>query len=95
MENEIWKRINGLQGYLVSNFGNVKNQNGRIMKQITLQGGGYRVVNIKGNQIRVHKLVASMFIGFCPLGKEINHKDTNKENNHDSNLEYVTSGPFK
>jgi hypothetical protein len=40
--------------------------------------------------VSVHKLVASKFLGDCPDGKEISHKDGNKWNNHWTNLEYLT-----
>lgn len=40
--------------------------------------------------ISVHKLVASKYLGLCPAGMEISHKDGNKWNNHYTNLEYLT-----
>lgn len=40
--------------------------------------------------IRIHKLVIESFIGKCPKGKEVNHKDGIKHHNDLENLEYVT-----
>jgi hypothetical protein len=40
--------------------------------------------------VSVHKLVASKYIGVCPDGCEISHKDGNKWDNHWINLEYIT-----
>ena len=42
-------------------------------------------------KIHVAKLVAEAFIGERPEGYQIDHIDGNKENNHYTNLEYVTA----
>lgn len=38
----------------------------------------------------VHSLVAEAFIGPCPKGLEVNHKDRDRGNNRADNLEYLT-----
>ena len=54
-------------------------------KQITL------MVDKKPFRIKVHKLVALLWLGEQPEQKPtINHKDGNKLNNHYSNLEYAS-----
>lgn len=55
---------------------------------------GYHRVGLMKNKrvymFAVHRLVALTFISEMPEGKEVNHKDGNKHNNHYSNLEYIT-----
>lgn len=48
-------------------------------------------VGNKPKSISVHKLVALNFLGQQPTPKhQVNHKDGNKDNNHKSNLEWLT-----
>ena len=65
---------------------------GRVLKQAV--SFGYPYVNLRrdGKQwvIRTRRLVAQAFIGECPDGCEVNHKDGDKSNNHVENLEYTT-----
>jgi HNH endonuclease len=66
---------------------------GRRLK-CTLDKGGYLLVNTsyhnRHKTYLLHVLVARKFLGKCPPGKEVNHKDRNKENCRWDNLEYVT-----
>jgi HNH endonuclease/NUMOD4 motif len=101
MMKEIWKDV--FSGhYQVSNLGRVRRMSvggsrtdvvGRILVG-GLNKKGYRhvTISIGGGQktVKVHKLVIETFIGPCPAGKEVNHKDGVKVNCRLSNLEYKT-----
>ena len=66
---------------------------GHIMKQ-TLARNGYYVVNLrngtKPHALTVHRLVAETFIPNVNDFPTVNHIDGNKQNNHVSNLEWVS-----
>ena len=55
---------------------------------------GYPVVRLYKDRTwkwrPIHILVAEAFLGKRPEKHEVNHKDTNKQNNHVKNLEYVS-----
>lgn len=91
---EIWKVINGFPNYSVSNEGHIKNnKTGKILSPCT-DTNGYLLVGLyregKRSTKRIHKLVAEAFIQ-NPLNlHDVNHKDGNKSNNHETNLEYCT-----
>lgn len=92
---EEWKDIEGYEGYYkISNFGNIKNsKTDYIIKLSDINSVGYyRVTLYKPIKKRffVHRLVAYHFCDGYEENLVVNHKDGNKENNHASNLEWIT-----
>lgn len=53
---------------------------------------GYIRIKIARKQVGLHRIIARMFLGERPEGYCVNHIDSNKTNNHPSNLEYLTIG---
>ena len=104
MGNEEWHSVVGFEtAYEVSNFGRVRSldrivpRNGypfRRKSQVLkpqLDGDGYLQVALgRKHQVKVHKLVAEAFIGNASGLPEIDHDDTDKTNNHASNLRWCT-----
>lgn len=97
--DEVWKlvEIDGLQPwYFVSTYGRVYSKlfDGLVRQRFV--GRGYKTVTLRKIDntpidYLVHRLV---MITFCPIDNmenlQINHIDTNKINNHMSNLEWCT-----
>lgn len=103
---ETWRPVAGYEGlYEVSDHGRVRSLprmrlgrggkpvrvNGRILKpalvrypMVLLCNDGQRVGH------SVHRLVANAFLPPDPVRPEVNHRDGNRQNNHLSNLEWVT-----
>lgn len=88
----MWRPIEDTD-YEVSSSGLVRNTStGKILKP-SIDRVGYSRVRVdgrSGGQRSVHRIVAEYFIGPCPDGKEVNHKNGNKQSNGYENLEYVT-----
>lgn len=96
-----WRPIPGYEGlYDVSDNGEVRRAStGKNVPALGVLAQadhpqGYRSVNLHragtGNPVLVHRAAAAAFIGPCPPGHEVNHKDGNKTHNWFGNLEYVT-----
>jgi hypothetical protein len=97
---ELWKIVVRNKNYEVSSLGRVR----RITPEQGIRAGKIRKLGYNGKYFQVsfpgldgkwrpvgvHQLVAEAFIGPCPPGKEVNHKDLNKRNNRYTNLEYKT-----
>jgi hypothetical protein len=92
-EVEEFRRIGGYDNYSVSNLGNVRNDlTGRILRG-GLASTGYLMVvlyqNGTGSTKNIHQLVATAFLGDS-FGRDIDHRDRIRTNNHVSNLRYVS-----
>lgn len=94
-----WKQFNQQPDYEVSDNGLVrvlfspyKCYIGKILKQHVV--GGYPRVSLRINgqrkMLSVHRLVCHSFLGECPDGFQVNHKNGIKTDNRIGNLEYVT-----
>lgn len=97
LETEEWRPVPERPvDYSVSSLGRVRRDTsrtcakaGRLLK-LSLRDGKYLRACIGRLSCNVHRLVAAAFLGDCPSGHQVNHKDGNKTNNRLSNLEYVT-----
>jgi hypothetical protein len=106
IKHEIWKDINGFEGYYqISNLGRIKSlprimSNGhtnylskeKILKPIAV--GDYLGVQLISNKSKrkfyIHRLVANAFIDNPMNKKVVNHLDGDKFNNIVLNLEWCT-----
>lgn len=88
MEN--WLPVVGFPGYEVSDLGNVRGSRGWILKPAL--GNGYLRVNLFGEKKKsalVHRIVAEAFLGPCPAGKEVDHRNDIRTDNRAVNLQYL------
>lgn len=102
---ENWKDIKGYEGlYQVSNLGRIKSlefrnhkynfQKEKILKPNKSGTCKYLAITLSKNKKRkrylIHRLVAETFISNPYNFAQINHKDENKQNNCENNLEWCT-----
>lgn len=104
MPDKIWCNIEGYEGYLISNYGDVISYRKRNSKELaesfkTLKqhtitthcGKKYNRVSLQGKNIYTHRLVARHFIENPQNKPQVNHIDNDPTNNVCVNLEWVTN----
>ena len=101
MRKEVWRLGSGYSTCQISTMGRVrrvwidhKGRNRTRLMTLSVRRDGYLRVPVSENGesgwVKVHQLVAGTFLGVCPPGREVNHRDGNKRNNAIDNFEYVT-----
>ncbi|CAE7947076.1 unnamed protein product [Symbiodinium sp. KB8] len=101
MPEELWRAAiypcerEAVPNLVVSNHGRVSPIKGQEPRGISFgyhMRDGYHAVTRAGRKFLVHRLVAGTFLGEPPSpGMQVNHKDSDRGNNHVDNLEYVTA----
>ena len=91
-----WRPVVGHEHlYEVSQAGAIRNRiTGKERVIHVNKSSGYLSIglwkNTKRTESMIHRIVTAAFLGPCPDGYEVNHKDRNKLNPNLENLEYVT-----
>lgn len=95
MTSERWKEIAGFEGtYWISDTGRIRNRWGRFLKTQVINSGYERALLFRttGRTVKlVHRAVAEAYLPNPTSLPEVNHQDTNKLNNHASNLEWSSA----
>ena len=89
-----WKEIKGFPGYRVNEVGLVYSDRSRRVLVGTVNGEGYRCINLqkknKSYQKLLHRILAEAFLPNPDTKRTINHKDGDKLNNTLWNIEWAT-----
>lgn len=91
--SEEWRPVVGFPDYMVSSEGRVYSHISQKFLQPGIASNGYPTVALgRRNTRTTHSLVTEAFIGPCPAGMEVRHRDGVRANPRYSNLCYGTRG---
>ncbi len=86
--------IEGYENYLIYEDGRVYSKKSNKFMKGSQDKDGYLIVHLckdgKGKMIKIHRLIALHYIPNPNNYPCVDHKDRDKENNHISNLRWVT-----
>lgn len=92
---EQWAELEEWPGYLVSNTGLIYSKRRDRLLKASINSKGYFQVGLTNSDgwksRQIHRLVAIAFVPGQFDGAVVNHIDGNKQNNHASNLEWITN----
>ena len=95
MNDERWIPAYEYPMYEVSNTGYIRNAHTKKILKTQINKQGYKTLSLskdgKARTVRVNRLIAQSFYGGSFDGLDVDHVDTNKQNNHISNLEWCTN----
>lgn len=93
IKDEKWHQIKDFPNYYISNYGRIKNKQGRFLSPV-ITPKGYLCVSLYGDKtkkgFRIHRLVAMYFVEGYNEQIEVHHKDKNPQNNKADNLLCLT-----
>ena len=84
------KPIPGYSGYRITEYGKVWSEVSQRFLQARQVGDNYLGYNLLGHQCYAHRLVAKAWLPNPNNLPVVHHKDSNRQNNHYSNLEWCT-----
>lgn len=89
--NSAWRKITGFEDYFISDAGEIWSEKSKKILSLATDKDGYKIATLyrEGGykKMKVHRLVATMFIDKDIDGKQINHIDEDPGNNRAENLE--------
>ena len=88
-----WRSLEEFPNFLFSDTGLVK-KNGKYLPVSLSGSGGYPRITLSNKferkRVRIHSIIAELFIGPCSVGQVVRHLDDDPENNNVNNLAYGT-----